>query len=371
MHREIDSRQSVSSTGTRTTGNRLHALAFASFVAAALACNSGAASDTVADGATHPADSVDASIGDDAHVGAHSDAGSDLDSTPDSGTAAYPGDPAPGTVFWGASISGNGDPVTRHETDAGCVLALHRTFFQWDQRTGYLITIASDDVAHGRLPWVSVKTPSWADMAAGLHDDEIDEMLTALDALDGPVWLTVHHEPEGGGGVNEPDDPAGPAGHLAMNQRVRERMTALGVDNVALVPILMSWTWAPASGRDPDEWWAPGIYDFLGVDQYRDEEDTLLTDRWAEIRQWAADKGVDIGVGEWGMRGTDEAAGQRVIDWYEAAIASATDGEGARVVGVSAFDSGLNSPTGSWELVGAQLTAFRELMCDSRTAHAN
>jgi hypothetical protein len=169
--------------------------------------------------------------------------------------------------------------------------------------------------------------------------------------------------------VNTPDDPAGPAGHVAMNRRVRERITALGADNIALAPILMSWTWDSRSGRSPDEWWADGVYDFLGVDHYRDDEDTLLTPVWASIRAWADERGVDVAVGEWGMRGTDAAAGARVHEWYDAAIASGTDDAGARVVGLSAFDSGLNSPTGAWELMGQQLTAFHELMADPRSAH--
>jgi hypothetical protein len=245
---------------------------------------------------------------------------------------------------------------------------LHRTFFQWNQRATSMITMAKGDIDKKRLPWVSVKTPSWDEMAKGQHDAEIDDMLKALDALAGPVWLTIHHEPEGGGGVNSPDDPAGPVGHVGMNQRVRDRMTALGVDNVALAPILMSWTFNPASGRDPEEWWKPGIYDFLGVDHYRDAEDTLLTPVWATVRTWAKGKGVDVAVGEWGMRGTDAAAGKRVHDWYDAAAGSNADGGGARVVGLSAFDSGLNSPTGSWELKGEQLTAFWDLLKDPRTA---
>jgi hypothetical protein len=231
-----------------------------------------------------------------------------------------------------------------------------------------MINVATDDVANHRLPWVSTKTPSWAAMGQGLHDAEIDEMLEALDAVQGPVWLTIHHEPEGGGGVNSPDDPAGPAGHVAMNQRVRERMTALGVDNVALAPILMTYTWNPASGRDPNEWWKAGIYDFLGVDHYRDQEATLLTSTWADVRIWAQQKGVDIAVGEWGMRGTDAAAGQRVHDWYNAAAGSNADGAGARVVGLSAFDSSENAPTGSWELKDEQLIAFWDLLNDPRTA---
>lgn len=281
--------------------------------------------------------------------------------------ARYPAQPVPGTVFWGAGIGGNSDPVARHEAPSGHVLSVRRTFWQWTQRTGSMITTASDDIAHGRLPWVSVKTPSWAAMAAGTYDAQIDDMLRALDALPGPVWLTIHHEPEGGGGVNAPDDPAGPAGHVAMNRRVRQRMTALGVDNIALAPILMTYTWTAASGRNPDVWWAPGIYDFLGVDHYKDAQASLLDSTWSTVRQWAAARSVDVAVGEWGMRGTDAAAGARVRAWYEAAIASSADGAGARTVGLSAFDSALNS-TSSWELVGEQLTVFRQLLGDPRTA---
>ncbi len=295
--------------------------------------------------------------------------GGDAGSAGSAGSSAdYPGQPPDGMLVWGASIQSNGDPVARHETPSGHVLTLHRTFFQWTQRTGKMIDTAKDDIAHKRLPWVSIKTPSWADMGKGAHDSEIDEMLGALDAIQGPVWLTMHHEPEGGGGVNSPDDPAGPAGHIAMNERVRQRMTALGVDNVALAPILMSWTFDPASKRDPNEWWKPGIYDFLGVDHYRDSETSLLNPTWSTIRKWAEQKGVEVAVGEWGMRGTDAAAGDRVHEWYDSAAGSNVDGAGARVMGLSAFDSGANSPTGSWELKGAQLTAFWDLLNDPRTA---
>ena len=153
------------------------------------------------------------------------------------------------------------------------------------------------------------------------------------------VWLTVHHEPEGGEGINQSDDPAGPSGHLAMNRRVRQRMTALGVDNVALAPVLMGWTWDSRSGRNPDDWWDPDIYDFIGVDHYEPKEATLVNSLWSDIREWAEDEGVDIAVGEWGMFGSDKAAGQRVHEWYNAAVNSYRDGKGARVVGLAAFDS--------------------------------
>jgi hypothetical protein len=248
------------------------------------------------------------------------------------------------------------------------VLSLRRTFFQWDDRTGKLIDIATGDVDGGRLAWVSIKTPAWDAMSAGDHDAEIDELLVALAAIAGPVWLTLHHEPEGGAGVNQPDDPGGPSAHLAMNRRVRDRMTALGIDNVALALVLMGYTFNPQSNRDPEQWWQDGVYDLLGIDWYLDAEESLITSRWLSIRAWAAGKQVDVAVGEWGMRGSDAAAGQRVREWYEHAASSHVDGLGARVVGLAAYDSE-GGADGPWLLEGAQLETFQELLGDPRTAH--
>ncbi len=127
------------------------------------------------------------------------------DAVPSPG-ATYPARPADGTLYWGAAVQGNGDPVPRHETPSGHVLGLRRTFFSWSQRLTGLLDIVDADQAAGRLPWVSLKTPSWAEMAAGDHDVELEALLQALASRSGPVWLTFHHEPEGGGGVNSPDD---------------------------------------------------------------------------------------------------------------------------------------------------------------------
>jgi len=258
--------------------------------------------------------------------------------------------------------------VPRHEAPSGQPLALHRTFWRWDQRTTGLLRTVRDDLAHDRLPWVSLKPGgSWQDMGSGAFDGQIDELLRALDATGGPVWLTLHHEPEGGGGVNAPDDPGGSPAWRAMQQRIRQRMTAVGTRHVAFGPILMSWTFDAKSGRHPDDWWVPGIWDFYGIDHYVDSQVSLVQSSWLASRAWIGGHGLPVAVGEWGMRGSDAAAGQRVRDWYQHAIGSATDGKGARVIALSAFDSNLNSPTGGWELTGAQLTAFQQLLADPRT----
>ena len=147
-----------------------------------------------------------------------------------------------------------------------------------------------------------------------------------------------------------------------MNRQVRERMTALGVDNVALAPILMAWSWDPRSGRNPDEWWDGDVYDFVGTDVY-DRGRGVATDYWFMLREWAAEEGVDVAVGEWGIRGT----GEEVDQWHQAAADSATDGRGARVVALSAYDS---SSYDGWRLQGSQLSTFRGLVDDPDSGHA-
>jgi len=272
---------------------------------------------------------------------------------------AFPGDVASGTVRWGASIGGNADPVSRHESVAGQAMGLRRTFFNWDQRTGSMVNTARADIAAGRLPWVSIKTPGWAAMASGSLDGEIDQMIRALDALDGPVWLTVHHEPEGGGGVNYADDAAGPAGWRAMQVKVRERLDTLGADNIAFASILMSWTFDPRSGRNPTDWWVDGIFDFAGIDHYVYDESFpgMGVMMWDKVREFYSARGTKIAVGEWGNRGTNTQAAAEMRAWYDTAIAS-----NGQIIGLAAFDSNLNSPDGGWELFGDPLNTFRALM---------
>lgn len=279
----------------------------------------------------------------------------------------HPGQPLPGTLLWGAAVQGD-DPAVHHEDPAGPVLGLHRTFHQWLDRDTSMVQTAADDLAAGRLPWVSIKTPSWQAMASGGHDDEIDAMLTALDALRGPVWLAVHHEPEGGGaGGNVPDDPGGPAAHVAMNRQVRARMDALGVDNVALAPILMAYTWVDSSGRNPDEWWGDGVYDFLGVDIYTDEATfDIRLDTMREILDWASARGVDVGIGEWGVDNRTSEGPPLIERWFEVALASQQQ-PGARIMGMAYWDSDRIPDTG-WRLQGDGATRFRDLVDHPATA---
>lgn len=278
---------------------------------------------------------------------------------------AFPGDVPPGEVRWGAAIDGNGDPA-RHENVTERAIGLRRTYWRWDQRTTSMRSSAAADLAAGRVPWVSVKTPGWALTASGAIDGEIDDMLRGLDSLGGPVWLTVHHEPEGGGGSPGPDDPGGASAWRAMQAHVRDRMTAVGTRNVAFAPVLMAWTFDARSHRNPLDWWVDGVWDFAGVDYYVESEAptdlSTAGPMWGTVRSFYGARGLKVALGEWGNRGTDVRAATEMRDFYDDALRSATDGQGAQVIGFAYFDSGLNSPTGGWSLQGAPLDTFRQLV---------
>ncbi len=267
---------------------------------------------------------------------------------------SFPGDVAAGYVRWGAAIGGNSDPVARHENIAGVPMGLRRTYFGWDNRMK-AVTMARNDLAAGRLPWVSFKTPGWAAMASGAHDSQIDELLRALDSTGGPVWVTFHHEPE--------NDGLAAADWRAMQVKVRERMNATGVQNLAFAPVLMSWTFDPRSGRNPDDWFVPGIWDFAGIDTYTETtaSPTNEIQMWLNTRAWYTAKGLKLAIGEWGNRGTDAAAAAEMKSFYDMAVRSGTSGQ-SQVIGLAYFDSDLNSPKGGWTLTGAPLDQFRVLM---------
>lgn len=286
----------------------------------------------------------------------------------------FPGDPNPklyNKSYWGAGISGNGDP-SRHEDPAGKSLSIRRTFFSWAQATNlnsYMYGIIEDDVSNNRLPFVSIKTASWKDMADGVYDSEIDTILRELDSHGKPVWFTVHHEPEGGGGNNFPDDPGGALQWRRMQTKIRQRMNAVGTKNIAFMPVLMAYTWSSASGRNPEDWWVNGVWDAYCVDHYQNSESssTLVNKTWLDFVSWVEEKGLPYCIGEWGNRGTNTQAGQEMRDFWDWSFANNKD-----LIGYAYFDSGLNSPNGSWELLGEQLNVFRDILKnDTRVQRVN
>jgi len=323
----------------------------------------------------------------------------------------FNGDTPAGSIRWGLSYGSNTDPYIPHEQPADHRVGLRRTFWSWNQGDSMAKT-ATSDLAIGRLPWVSIKPPvqsgtlpdgrsclagmSWLDVAAGKHDAALDATLLKLKAVPGPVWFTVNHEPEGGNNKKDAngyiayptcdgrtdDDPSHGPGFVAMNRHVKERLIALGVKNVAFAPILMEWSFSNAATnnwtnwRTPDKWFGTmpngtQIWDFFGIDAYADGAKAPHdAEGWQRMRPWAKAKGLDIGVAEFGIdtKGDWTEGARQTQRWYDALIASATDGKGARVLGAAAFDTTLN---GGVPMQREQLDKFHVLMNDPRSILVN
>lgn len=287
----------------------------------------------------------------------------------------YPGQPRPGTVYWGSSYQSNADPAT-FEANGGFQLGVHRTFWQGtNQSVTDAVATAKDDLLNKRLPMVSFKAPAtWTQMAAGQQDAWIDSMLTKLDALNGPVWLVMHHEPEGGEGVNQPDEASGPAGHLAMNRHVRVRMTALGTKNVSLALVLMGCSFnstaSSCPNRNPADWWDSSVYDLLGADTYwldgSPSQSIASSTVLVKTRQFAYSRGVDVALFEWGLGATmTSAAASRIGEFYDAMLAPLPVGQ-ARIVAASYFNTSLNNGT---PLSGPVLTMFQNEAKKATSTH--
>jgi hypothetical protein len=275
----------------------------------------------------------------------------------------FPGDPLPKVYsksYWGSSIGGNGDP-SRHESPSGKSLAIRRTFWQWDHATNLnssMYATVQNDLANNRLPMISIKTPAWDSVGRGDYDTQLDAMARKLDSFGKPVWLVLHHEPEGGGGTNSPDDPGGSAAWRLMQTRMRQRLDAVDSKNIAFMPVLMSYTWQSSSDRNPEDWWVPGIWDAYFVDHYHDNvSGSPLKTSWYDFVAWVENKGLPFGVAEWGNRGTDSTAGQEMRNFWNWSFNNKKD-----MIAYAYFDSGLNSPDGSWELTGEPLKAFRDIL---------
>lgn len=273
----------------------------------------------------------------------------------------FPGDPScSGTMYYGASTEG-GDP-TALEQELGHPLVLFRSYMDGDDAASKFVSRASDDLANGRLPLISTKLPgSWAEVAAGAHDGWLIERIDGLAALPGPVWLCLHHEPTHDG---PPED------WIAMQQHARTLIDAHST-NIALVGILNGWDFQE-NDPHPEVWNHPpgtGVH-VMGFDSYNGWSETNGID-WKTV-EYTFSPGVTIAgwgyptvVGEHGVR-TDPAdpgkAAQWMRDAYDFAHANG-------FAGLSYFDSGANSPDGTWALDEERLPVFRELVARPETAH--
>lgn len=256
-------------------------------------------------------------------------------------------------IRWGCSYNSNGVP-SAHETAAGVPVGLRRTFWDMSKTASLLSTVKADQTA-GRLPWVSVKLgTTWKNVAAGTIDAALTKLFTDLKATGKPVWFTAHHEPEGGNGTAFPDDGQGTeVDWRNMQAHVRTLIDAVGAPNIAFAPILMAWTFDTRSGRNPADWWVPGIWDFAGIDHYVEAaSNTVMTSMWNNTLAFYKSKGLKIALGEWGNKDHLASGAAEMQAWYDHLLANG-------VLGACYFDTSLN---GGVPLSADALAKFRELM---------
>ncbi len=257
-------------------------------------------------------------------------------------------------AYMGASHGGNDEPDSL-ERRAGAPLGVRRTFYRGDQ-VEYAVRTAREDLAAGRLPWISFKLPlSWEDMAAGRGDAWTLDLSRQLGALPGPVWLAFHHEPEGDG-------------DMSAWRRMQERLAPMvrrTAPNVAFTVILTGWNQLFGS---PDYslrkiWPRNTKVDVAGFDIYNEfgvRKHGRTISEWPGLRRnyfqplsaWARRHDVAWGLAETGITDQGFRASPR---WIQRSFHSMRSAGG---VAFAYFDSPLNT-TASFALTShAKIGSF-------------
>lgn len=190
----------------------------------------------------------------------------------------FPLDVPVGRVRFGMTFTDENAVDDKWETPIGKPLPMYRRFFSWAQAvSGNLAAETNANYLRDRATWLSFKTPttttSWADVAAGDYDTELDAILSDLKDTGIAVWLTPYHEPEDNASPEAPDNGKEFSGSAsewkAMFRHVEARRAAVGADNVLLVPVYMDATFDAATDRDIDEWLLlDAEFPVIGIDPY-------------------------------------------------------------------------------------------------------
>lgn len=224
----------------------------------------------------------------------------------------------------------------------------------------YAISSVKEDLAAGRLPWISFKLPySWADMAAGRGDAWTIDLADKLAKVGGPVWLAFHHEPEGDGNMQD---------WTRMQQHLAPIIHAR-TNNVAYTVILIAWNslFGPYDDQHLDRVYPGSQYvDILGMDVYNEYgAKSFITESldpmryFSVIGAWARQHDVEWAVAETGY--TKEAATVD-RDWLQTAF---HDLESEGGIALSYFDSSYNS-IADWTLDDPiRSGAFNSLLSES------
>jgi hypothetical protein len=245
----------------------------------------------------------------------------------------------------GEAYGSNSDPAP-FESTINHKIGIHRTYWT---ATGVnsAVTVASNDIANGRIPWISFKLPyAWDQMAAGAGDAWAKDLATKLAALPGPVWVAFHHEPEGDGDITQ---------WTAMQAHLAPLVRATA-PNVAYTIILTGWDqlYGPSAYHLDSLWPKNTKIDIAGFDPYNFlgvvKNGSLVTTNtdmtstyFKPISAWAKNHGIAWGLAETGY--TDYASKYHP-HWIQQTFASLQAYGG---VALTYFNTPLNN-FGSWPL---------------------
>lgn len=276
-------------------------------------------------------------------------------------TGRFPGDPGD-KLYLGVSL--RIDESLEDKTAAiGRAPSLTRRFYK-DHQVGLMSSMATQDLAQGAVPFISVKVPgSWESVADGERDEWLKGVLSGLAAAGGPVFLALHHEPE-----NDKSPGHSADSWKAMQRRARDRALRHAAD-VTVVPVLMQWTFNPESGRDVEEWLLDD-FPLLGVDIYNiwSPTDPKIWSEFADLLKPVRERvprDQAIIVPEFGTP-QDPLDPQRASQWLRNAYQAATTNA---VVGLAWFDSSFSDPSiGDTRLGEVGDATLRELLGRPETA---
>lgn len=211
------------------------------------------------------------------------------------------GIPLDGSTFAGAAYNIGNPDLSPLEAKLGARLGVDRIYFQASQ-VANAVSKARADVAAGRIPWVSFKLPaSWSAMAGGAGDSWARDIAQKLGALNGPVWLAFHHEPENDGDI-------------ATWKRIQERLAPIvhaNSNNIAYTVVLTGWSQLHGPSQySLSNIWPNTRVDLAGFDVYNwygqtgrsapPKFDDLVSTYFRPLSAWARSKGIPWGLGETG-----------------------------------------------------------------------
>lgn len=240
--------------------------------------------------------------------------------------ARFPGDPQPLVTrklyFGGETATYGGITVLE---GSGTKVGVHRLYYDSSQsltppNAGMFSQVRTAQAAN-RLPYISLHYPAsqWAGIGNGSQDSVFDAMIAEYQSYAKPVLVTLIHEPENDGGVA--------ANWRAAQSRFRARLNAWIAANPSKPnriafgqAALMDWTFSPESGRNPEDWWVAGIWDFLSLDVYAWGVNTNLDAsnvEWANFMAYQKAKGLPYVVAEWGIRHDDPNKAAKIQAFYD------------------------------------------------------